>query len=134
MCFSTLFIIYHHISRFHHSLCSEIVYPVCSIGCKIPKKEPFITFCIKFLQILSVSKDVTIIAKNFEVFHNRLLSSPKFIWSLFCTRTKVHSIQGMTYSVYNFSPKRYWHAFIIYHDPSHLLNYSIFPFHNSILL
>ena len=40
----------------------------------------------------------------------------------------------MTCSVYSFSPKRFWHAFVIQHDPSHLLNYSILSFHKPILL
>ena len=110
---NTLFFIYHHISRLHHNFRSEIIYLICSTWCRIPKKEPFITFCIKFLQILSVSKDVTVTAKNSKIFHHRFLSSSKFIWGLLCIWTKIHYIQGMTCSVYSFSLEVFWHAFIV---------------------
>ena len=106
MSFSTLFIIYHHVNRFHHSFGSKIVYLVCSAWCRISKKEPFITFWIKFFTILSVSKDVTITAKNSKIFHHLFLSSREFIWGLLSIGTKVHSVQGITCSVYIFSPKR----------------------------
>ena len=134
MIFNTLFIIDHNISRFHYFFGPEIVHLVCFAWCRISKKDPFITFCIKLFKILMISKDVALTTKYSEVFYDYFFSFPKFIWSLLSIRLKIHLVQCMTCSVYSFFPEWLCHTFVIQHDSGHFLDHSVLSFHNSIPL
>jgi hypothetical protein len=71
----------------------------------VPQEYPFITFGIKFTQILSVSKNITFTSKDSEVLDYGLLSLPNLIGSLVGFWPQVNSIDDVASSIDSFSPK-----------------------------
>jgi hypothetical protein len=71
----------------------------------VAQDYPFITFGIKFSQILPVSKNITFNSKDPEVLDCGLLSSSNLIGSLVGFWPQVDSIDDVACSVDGFSPK-----------------------------
>jgi hypothetical protein len=96
--------------------------------------HPFIALRIKYPKILHVTKDIAFTSKGSEIFYRGLFTSPNFIGSLACFRPQIDSVDNMTRSVYSFSPEVLSKILRVDHHTSHLLNYPILSFNNSILL
>jgi len=103
--FPNFFIINYNIDRLHHSLCSFIKHPVSTTVSGVPQKYHFITFGIKFSQILPVSKNIIFTSKNMEVLDCGLISSRNLIGGLVGFLPQVDSIDDVASNVDSFSPK-----------------------------
>jgi hypothetical protein len=99
------FIINYHIDWIHHSFYSFVKNLVSTTVGGASQEYSFITFGIKFSQIISVSKNITFTSKDLEVLNCGFLSSPYLIRSLVGFWPQIDSIDDVASSVDSFSPK-----------------------------